>query len=232
MNRIRQYNGTYQVLITPSIKIAPDVPLMIGNWDDEELRNYYILDFPTLQAAQCEASRHPDIDWYRIVMNHKHIHHRLSASIQQIIADNFFTVEFQSKLMSPDEFKDTLFDRIMRGGERFNLRHGMNDLMTFTIINPWTANLHKMSLLLESHREHLHRDDLRIRDKQIVDGKTVCLYGSTELGTMYEIRLVPTIMYQWSEWFKKIGHTKGSSADLLYQKMMITQDVIDKTVIR
>ena len=37
MNRIRKYNGGFQVLITPNIKISPDASLMLGNWEGEEL---------------------------------------------------------------------------------------------------------------------------------------------------------------------------------------------------
>ena len=168
MNRIRKIGNVFQVLITPSIKVSPDNALMVGNWDDEELRNYYILEFPTHRDAENEAFKHPDIDWYRLVINHKHIFNRLETTLKTIVNNMGFTVEFQSNLMNPMMFKNTMFDRITYSGERFNMRFGMSDLISFTIINPWTNNLHKISKIIESHRSHLHRDDLRIRDKKLL----------------------------------------------------------------
>ena len=73
MNRIRKVDNMYQVLITPDIKISPDSALLIGNWSDESLRNFYVLQFESLNDAQAEAFKYPDIDWYKIVLNHKYI---------------------------------------------------------------------------------------------------------------------------------------------------------------
>ena len=69
MNRIRKIDNNYQVLITPDIKLSPDSSLLIGNWEDESLRNYYILQFESLNDAQAEAYNYPDIDWYRISLS-------------------------------------------------------------------------------------------------------------------------------------------------------------------
>ena len=232
MNRIRKYNGVFQVLITPSIKISPDNSIMVGNWDDEELRNFYILEFDTLSDAQCEALKHPDIDWFRLTINHKHIFVRLDSAIRNIINDNGFTADIYSNLMDPKTIKDTMFERVMNGGERFNLRHGMNDIISFTIVNPWTNNLHKISKAIEQNRVHLYRDDLRIRDKRVIDGKIIFLYGMTEFGTVYEIKLVPTLLYHWGEWYQKYGYLKNNYARKLYADILKKQDDIDKLVIR
>lgn len=232
MNRIRRLKDVYQVLITPTIKIGPDSPIVVGNWEDEDLRNFYILEFPTLSQAECEAFKHPDIDWYRLVINHKHIFKRLETSLLQLLKNGGFTFEFKANLMDPGTLKNTMFDRVANGGERFNLRHGFNDLISFTIINPWTSNLDKMSKLIESHREHLYRDDLRIREKKIIDAKIICLYGITEMGTIYEIKLVPTILHHWAEWFHKYGFRNPSHANNLFNDMVQTQETIDKKVIR
>jgi len=228
MNRLRKLGDKYQVLITPEIKIAPDNPIMVGNWEDENLRNYYILEFDTLQAAQCEALKHPDIDWYRLVINHQHIFKRLEMLIGSILAENRINGELKSGLQDAETLKNTMFNRVMRGGNRFNLRYGMNDIITFTIINPWTNNLHHISKLLENHRAHLHRDDLRIRSKEIVDGRIICLYGVTEFGTIYEIRMVPTLLYQWAEWHKKSGFHNDDASNKLYKSLIEKQVIIDQ----
>lgn len=227
MNRIRKVDDVYQVLITPEIKIAPDNPLIVGNWEDENLRNYHILQFETLQDAQCEALEHPDIDWYRLVINHQHIHKRLEEQIGAVLAENKFNVEFKSKLMSPEDLKNIMFDRVMHGGERFNLRFSFNDIISFTIINPWNNNLHYISKTLETYKSHLVRDDLRIRYKKIIDGKIICLYGYTEFGTIYEIKLIPTLLHQWAEWYRKNGHRNQGAAEKLYAKTLKQQETLD-----
>lgn len=227
MNRIRRYNNHYQVLLTPNIKISPDSSLMVGNWEDEELRNFHILEFDTLQDAQCEAFKHPDIDWYRIVLNHKHIYQRLKHLIENIIFNNNFRAEFIPQLMDPKMLKHTIFNRVMNNGNRFSLRHGANDIISFTIVNPWTANLHKISKAIEFAREHLYRNDVRIKTKQIIDGKIIYLYGYTEFGTLYEIKLVPTLLYHWAEWYKALGYKNDEYADKLYVKYLEQQSALD-----
>lgn len=227
MNRIRKVNNTFQVLITPDIKIAPDAPIMVGNWDDENLRNYSVIEYESLQDAQCEAFKYPDIDWYRFVTNHELIYRRLHSTIKQVIEKFNYVVELKPKLMTAFEFKNAMFDRVQNGGDRFNLRYNFTDIITFTIINPWSNVLHKVSKSLETAREHLYRDDLRIKEKKIIDGKIICLYGITEFGSIYEIKLVPTVLYQWSEWVRKnpqnINHAEAAYANLLK-----TQEVVDR----
>ena len=75
MNRIRKLDGKYQVLITPTLQMSPDSSLLIGNWEDESLRNYSVLQFETMNDAMCEAYNYPDIDWYKMALNHKYIFH-------------------------------------------------------------------------------------------------------------------------------------------------------------
>ena len=151
---------------------------------------------------------YPDIDWYRIILNHEYIYQRLYTDITKIIKKFNFKVQFIPKLMDPITFKNTIFDRVLISGDRYNLAQGMNDIISFTIVNPWTSNLHELAQKLLSHREHIYRDDLRIRHKKIRDNKIIYLYGKTEIGTLYEIKLVPTLLYQWAEWYKSYGYSK------------------------
>lgn len=232
MNRIRKVGNIYQVLITPSIKISPDNALMVGNWDDPELKNYYILNFDSLNDAQCEAYNHPDIDWYRLIINHKHIYHRLKLQIKNIIDTTGFTIGFYPQMMDPETLKNTMFDRVMAGSDRFNMRYGMSDIICFTITNPWTDNLHKISKSLESAREHLYRDDLRIREKRVIDNKIIILHGITEFGTPYEIKLVPELLFHWGEWYKKFGFIKQDHATKTYQQILEKQNELDKVTLR
>lgn len=223
MNRIRKVDNIYQVLITPDMKISPDSALLIGNWDDESLRNYYVLQFESLNDAMCESYKYPDIDWYRLILNHQHIFKRLEMTIRPIVENK--NVEFKPMLMDPETFKNTMFDRVLKGGERFNLRNNMNDIISFTIVNPWSNNLIGIAKSLEGYRAHLYRDDLRLKYKKIVDGKIICLYGITEQGTIYEIRLVPTLLHQWSEWYNKNGF-RNKDVDQ-FNKILKQQEALD-----
>lgn len=231
MNRIRRVDDIFQVLITPYMKVAPDVPLLIGNWDDETMRNFSVINYENLNDAQCEAFNYPDIDWHRIVLNHEHIFVRLRNTIQELLNRYNFKVEFKAELMDGEMFKNTMFNRVERNGERFNLRFTMNDIMSFTIVNPWSKTLHKIAHMLENHREHLARDDLRIRFKRILDNKIILLHGHTELGTIYEIRLVPSTLDQWAQWMQEIGFTKYDYSMSLYKKLIKQQDYVDNNVV-
>jgi hypothetical protein len=227
MNRIRKTDSGYQVLITPNMKIAPDLPVLIGNWEDSDLRNFYVLTYPTLNDAQAEAFKYPDIDWFRLILNHKYIYERLDLKIREIIKSNNFDVEYKSHLMDAKEFKNKMFDRVIRNGERFNLRYNFNDIITFTIVSPWSTTLHRISQVLETYRDHLYSDVLRIRYKKIVDGKTIVLDGITEFGTIYEIRLVPALLERWSDWMKKTGKNEEQGM-VVYKNMLKQQNDIDK----
>jgi len=229
MNRIRKINNGYQVLLTPNIKFSPDSSLMIGNWEDEELRNFQIIEFPTLQAAQCEAFKYPDIDWFKIIQNHKYIYERLKKMMKTIIDENDFMVEFVAKFMNAEEFKNVIFDRVENSGDRFSLKYGACDIISFIIINPWTNNLNKIAKCFETYRNHLHRDDLRLKYKKIIDNKTILLFGHTEFGTTYEIKIMPTLLYQWSRWIKKNDNISLEQINKLYNKYLLTQDQIDNS---
>ena len=227
MNRIRKINGIYQVLLTPNIRISPDSSLILGLFEDSSLRGFSIVDFDNMRDAQNLAFKYPDIDWYRIILNHEYIYQRLYTDINKIIKKFNFNVQFIPQLMDPITFKNTIFDRVLIGGERYNLAHGMNDIISFTIVNPWTSKLNQLAQRILLHREHLYRDDLRIRYKKIINNKIICLYGQTEFGTLYEIKLVPTLLYQWITWYKNVGHLNKPHAKKLYDRYLKQQDKLD-----
>ena len=127
MNRIRKTSEGYQVLLTPNISVSPDSSLMIGNWSDPELRNFRVMSFDSLNDALAESYKYADIDWYRLIINHEHIFNRLDKQIRAILDSYELNVEVHSKLMGPAEFKQTMFERVLHGGERFNLKENFND---------------------------------------------------------------------------------------------------------
>lgn len=231
MNRIREYNGSFQVVITPDIKISPDTSLLIGNWADENLRNYYILQFDSFNDAMAEALNYPDIDWYKMVLNHKYIFARLDETLRGIIDKYNFNVEYKARLLDPTTLKNVMFDRVMKQGERFNLRYGLNDIIQFTIINPWKNNLHVIAKIIENYTSDTYRDDLRIRFKKIVDGQIIYLYGYTEFGTVYAIKLIPTLLNQATMWYDKVGGKDEKNFMAQYEKLLKMQREVDAGVV-
>ena len=231
MNRIREYNGTFQVLITPDIKISPDTSLLIGNWADENLRNYYVLQYDTFNDAMAEALNYPDIDWYKMVLNHKYIFMRLDSTLKHIISEYNFNVEYKAQLLDPTTLKNVMFDRVMKGGERFNLRYGLNDIIHFTIINPWKNNLRVIAKIIENYTSDTYRDDLRIRSKKIIDGSIIYLYGYTEFGTVYAIKLIPTLLNQATGWYDKNGFRDEKNFMMQYDRLLKMQQELDNGVV-
>lgn len=228
MNRIRKINDAlYQVLITPDIPISPDSALLIGNWTDTSLTGYCVETYHSLSDALSIAYNYPDIDWYKIVLNHQYIAQRLSEQIKKTLETHHINAIIEMKLMTPNEFKNTIFDRVLRNGERFNLRSNFSDLISFTITDMWTQNVIKMAQILENSREYLFRDDLRLRDRKIIDGKIIILYGVTEQGTTYMIRLLPTLLKQWVDWVNRTVCVNEPYAMNIYEKFLKQQQYLD-----
>ncbi len=230
MNRIRKVNSGFQVLITPDIPMSPDASLMVGNWTDEHLRNYYVLTFPTKNDAMAEAYKYPDLDWFKLVLNHEEIFKRLAHTIKKILDANSYNVDFKAQLMTPETMKNIMFDRVLQCGERFNLKSNFNDIICFTIVNPWAKVLQTISKKLETYMENDYLDVLRIKEKKVIDGKIILLYGYTEFGTIYEIKLVPTLMNQWGDWAKKAvckDSSSSSSSRNIYSNVLKTQAIVD-----
>ncbi len=227
MNRIRFYNNVYQVLITPDYKVIPDNSLLIGNFSDSELKNYTVLEFTNLNDALAEAMNYVDIEWFKMCMNHKYIFANLEATLKGIFANYKLNVEFKPKLLSPEELKNVMFKRTINYGERTELKYGLNDIISFTIISPFSQNLHYISKLIQNYRSDTYRDDLRIRSKKIIDGKIIYLYGFTEYGTVYSIKLIPTLLNQAVEWKNNGNNIDDKTFNMQYNKMFKMQQDID-----
>ncbi len=220
MNRIREYNFRYQVLITPTMPYHTSFELMIGNWTDEHLRNYYILEFDNLGDAQCEAFKHPDLDWEKLVLMHQHSFYDLKKLIKEILDSHNFIGEIQPRIFSPEELKQTMFDRVMYYGKRFTLKFKMNDIIAFHIVNPFSKNLSEISNYLEN--------DSRLRIiRKFVNNGVIHLIGKTDVGTTYEIGLWPTMIAQWARWVEENPHISNENKKYTFMESVKKQDQID-----
>lgn len=230
MNRIRRYNNKYQVLITPHIKISPDSSIILGNWTDINLTDCYVLEFETMQGSQMEAFKYPDIDWYRIIMNHKYIFVRLSETIAEILSD--YDIDIVPKLMSPKEFKDKVFNRVSASGYGKYSMSQFNDIISITVLSPFNSILNETATRVMTHMEHLWRDDLRIIDRINKDNEIIII-GKTELGTTYTIRFITTLLNNWKRWHAQIGRKIDDKiTDKMYNDMNAQQKTIDNVDLR
>lgn len=229
MNRIRKFGSTYQVLITPTQVANAGFELLRGDlssFDDSFLRNYTVLSFNTMAEAQVEAFNYPDIDWDSLVLLHNNAFVDLRELIQQDLDAVNINVVFEPKMMTSLELKDTVFNRVIRYGERYNLSYNMNDIISFNIVNMWTKNLDEIAA-------HLVNDfRLRIRKVKRVSG-IIILIGITEVSSAYEIRLLPTLFDQYVKWMKKNDITNTELKKSMLEKCLKQQLAIDNgTVVR
>lgn len=223
MNRVRNYNDKFQVLITPCNKFDTGFELMLGNWTDEHLKNYHIMEFPTFEQALEESNKYPNIDWMKLVNFHKDIYVKLYKIIKSELETYSFIVEFEPKLADPFELKHAMFNRVLKFGNRFRLCYDLNDIIGYHIINPWISNLKEISKILESN------DNLRI--SKIVNDKTgiIRLIGTTDIGTTYEIVLWTTLVANWARWVNKHEKLDEKIINDTLNNILQTQDIINKS---
>ena len=55
----------------------------------------------------------------------------------------------------------------------------------------------------------------------------IFMYGITEAGSIYEIRLIPTLINQWALWYQKYGYLKPDYAQTLYKQYLKQQYKMD-----
>jgi hypothetical protein len=234
MNRIRKYNGKYQVLITPYQKYNPGFEFLLGSWTDEGLMGFEVIEFDTYFEAESEAVKHPDINWQQLVDFHKDIFMAMKLRIQETIKYSMLSMDLRATLLTPEQTKDKMFDRVFKGQELiktnqsdsyqgFRLIHDMNDIVCFTIINPWTKNLEEFEKhLLEYSRLNIFR--------KITKNSITHLIGRTDIGTTYEIILVPSILSNWMDWRKvNQGFTASQHLNAL-NSCIKAQRLVDGTI--
>lgn len=179
MNRVRKKNNKYEVLITPFKLYSASFELMQGNWDDDNLSGYYIKKFNNLEDAKTIAIKYPNLDWYNMVLMYKYEYYQKKRVLEEYIDQNTI---LESKLLTPDEAKELMFDRVEKLHNNFRLSKNFNDILSFTIINQ------NMNFLLSLKK--LLPFDIRLKIIKVLSSKTsFILVGKTDLGTTYQILL-------------------------------------------
>lgn len=233
MNRIRQFYNKFQVLTTPHQKYNVGFEFMLGSWTDEGIAGFEVKEYDTYYDAECEAQQHPDINWEQLVDFHADSFQFLKAQVMGIIKDARMAVQLKAQIMTPEQAKNKMFERVMKGQETMNEDssmsgfrpvYDMNDIISFCIVSPWTRNLKELeNRLLRHSRLNLFN---RIEKDYIVH-----LVGRTDIGTSYEIVLAPTLLNNWLEW-KNINERAPMARQLTELKNCLKlQKTIDSTYV-
>ena len=224
MNRIRIYNNKYQVLITPTLSSSASFETLIDNWQDENLLHFYIKEYEFQSDAMYEALNYPDIDWFKLVTIHREHYNMYKNIVKEIIDKNKMVVEFVHKLIDPLILKHMVFDKVMQNDPE--LKYGLNEIISFKIINPWSKNLNQFAKIFTNYRE------LHIAEQHSSNGKII-LNGKTNIGTTYEIILLPTLINHLEQWIQTNKHdtNMGMILKKIYPQMIKIQEEFDKTQI-
>jgi hypothetical protein len=229
MNRIRKYkssngyNTKWQVIMTPHQDYNVGFEYLLGSWTDEGIMGFKVLEFDSYDRAVEIATNHPDINWDQLVDFHKDSYLFLGKLIGEIVSDSNMICRTSSKLLTPDEAKDRMFERIQRyemiGDTRSVLEQ--NDLISYRITNPWSGNLAEIA------RRLMRSQRLRIF-KKMEDSSILSLIGRTDIGTTYEIILCPDLIANWLDW-KEIKDLNDKQYEKSLKSMIELQKTIDRS---
>lgn len=223
MNRVRQYNKHFEVLITPNTFGDDGIALMLGLFNDQHLKKYQVKEFDSLQDAMAEALDYPDIDWKRMILFHKDIYVDIYGTIKKLLHEKNFIVDLDAKIMTPELLKNVMFDRVLRYGKRFTLAYDLNDVIGYHIINPWSKNLKEIFNVLKAESK------LKINKYEMTKG-VIRMVGETDIGTSYEIVLWPTLIAHWAKW-NLHNDVSSKSKENTLEEILYTQEIVDKNVL-
>lgn len=212
MNRIRKYNNIYQVLLSPHQRYNVGFEFLLGSWTDIGLMGFEVKTVNTYSEAEDIASNYPDINWEQLVLYHKDFYNFITNEVNDIIKNTNITVNINSKILSPQETKDKLFDRVLKGQTStdniFRLVYDMNDIISIVITNPWTYNLNELQKHLVTHSR------LNLFNRLEKNG-IMHLIGRTDIGTTYEIVLVTDLINHWIKWKNNNNNNRNVLQNIL-----------------
>lgn len=218
MNRIRKYNDTYQVLLTPNNNMSPDSGFLTGNWLDPTFKDFGIINFDNSNDAVYEALKYPDINWEKIIIDHEYLYKEIFNKLLNIISRRNLYITIIPKLMSPLELKNEMFNRVLTNNN-FNLFDNFTDIISFTIVEPWTKKLNSISMLIQRELYNYYK----IQHKKIYFKKIIELIGYTPYGTTFQIRLIPSVLHQYVRDLPIIRMYNDNN----FNKLLTTQNNID-----
>ena len=189
MNRIREFQNKYQVLITPTQPNNAEFELLLGdmiNADGDNLSDYSVKTYDTLHEARLEAYLYPDINWNKIILLYENAKYDIKYLITEI------TQNLEIQLMSALKLKNNVFDRVLQYNNKFNAYRHLNDILCFNITDADGNNIISICNYLLSEQ--------RLRIKTIYQSKyATTLIGTTDLGLPYKIYIVTQLVNDYKK---------------------------------
>lgn len=223
----------YQSLVTPHQKYNTGLEHLLGFWSDESMIGFEVNTHNNYKDAECDVHDMPTIDWEALVLHHSECYSFLRDHLSFTLKKFNIVVEYKHNLATPEQVKNRMFNRVLKGQEMikekksihgFRTVYDMNDIISFTIINPWSQNLHEIASRL------VRTERLNIMYK-IEKNNIIKLIGRTEIGTTYEIILTTSIMHNWYQW--KIQNPQLSDERILssLKSCIRSQKILDSTYV-
>ena len=216
MNRIRKVNNTYQVLVNQNYRTNPSIELTLGSLLAEEyLRDYELVEFDNISDAMKLAFNLPAISFKKIVSDCIDSYKILDKEITNTLSSLIIT--YYPHLLSPEELKTAIFDRVGILGQRFTL-YNFNDVIAFDIVVNYCTEVNKISNLLKLNK--------KLRIMRIEKTRThTKLIGLTENNITYEIRLWVHKVYDFMRWI--YYNNKNINDYLIQLKELINKEYGD-----
>jgi hypothetical protein len=224
MNRIRFNNGKYEVLITPFNQLDSGMQKFVGEWTNTSFGRFNVKTFDNMRDANELALQMPDVDWNKLVSDHKYCFIDLRNKVKNIINESELILSYEPTLMTSEQIKNLIFERVLKHGQRFTTTRNMNDIISLNISNPWSQNLDELADLIKKELS------LKLVSMQR-NGNVINFIGKTDIGTTYEINLWPSLIHNWAKW--AIARPELSERELneSYVEMSKLQKKIDSSYV-
>jgi hypothetical protein len=211
-------------LLTPHQRYNVGFEFLLGSWTDTGLMGFEVKTVNTYHEAEVIATNYPELNWEQLVLYHKDFYTFIKKEINNVVKSSNIIVNIESNLMTPQQTKDILFDRVIKGQTNedniFRLVYDMNDIVSIVITNAWTDNLVELEKHLVKHSR------LNLFSKLQKNGVTH-LIGRTDIGTTYEIVLVPDLVNHWMKWKNNNKGLPNNRHISALKNILNTQQIID-----
>ena len=129
MDRIRQRDSKYQVLITPIRPFDTSNELLIGDFlsfTGSPLANEYkILSFDTLHEAQHAVKSFPEINWRNLLIQQSNAYADIRIALKSSLNNLHINYDLVSMMLNEKSLKDNFMDKVL-SYQNFNLAYDVS----------------------------------------------------------------------------------------------------------
>ena len=226
MNRIRRCNNNFQVLCVPHQKFNVGFEFILGTWNTSSSENIFLKTFDNYSDAEFEAEKDPDINWTQLVDFHKDSFYDIKQKLSSALKHFEMTVNLKATLLSPEKLKNAIFERTSNKsfGKILGSICETNCVFFFRITNPWYENIVATAKYL------INIPELRIFQHK-TENKIISLIGRTDIGTIYEILIMPDLLSHLMDWLLLHEIKDFSTIEKYIKKILQIQNNVDNSFV-